>query len=215
MSCLLPWSLPPWQGMPPSCPPWPFVGSHTIHWRPFLLMPGHGHGVRTRGQPWPILARGVFYSRGGSGRAVFLAATASWFFLLGVGALVGLPRRLGRVRFPGNFPLYFFMGRAINRKNAIRQSQADNRPSYTCKSLLVGAFGRCCSCNGLGFLGQFRLKVIRQRLTVAAGRELTESDLARLCVLVTLHDLGKFAPAFQTRLLQMGQGLPVTSVNVV
>jgi CRISPR-associated endonuclease/helicase Cas3 len=51
-----------------------------------------------------------------------------------------------------------------------------------------------------------RLPVFRQRMEKALGKPLTPVLVARICVLVVLHDLGKFAPGFQLRLGNPGQG---------
>lgn len=44
-----------------------------------------------------------------------------------------------------------------------------------------------------------RLPVIANRLNVTAGRGLTDTDRARLAMLVYLHDLGKLEPGFQSK----------------
>ncbi|SIR18967.1 CRISPR-associated helicase, Cas3 family [Rhizobium sp. RU20A] len=52
------------------------------------------------------------------------------------------------------------------------------------------------------------LPVVRRRLETAAGRALTEQDVARLAMVVFLHDCGKLHPGFQVRALPPGAGWP-------
>jgi CRISPR-associated endonuclease/helicase Cas3 len=49
------------------------------------------------------------------------------------------------------------------------------------------------------FLAIVRMQVFRARLERAAGRILSEVDIARLVVLVFLHDVGKLHPGFQAK----------------
>ncbi|MTJ82939.1 MAG: CRISPR-associated helicase Cas3' [Telmatospirillum sp.] len=58
------------------------------------------------------------------------------------------------------------------------------------------------------FKALVRLPVIRDRLCRAAGRSLTMVDLARLAVLVFLHDAGKLHPGFQAKGWPEAHGLP-------
>ncbi|WP_377295371.1 CRISPR-associated helicase Cas3' [Rhizobium sp. SG2393] len=52
------------------------------------------------------------------------------------------------------------------------------------------------------------LPVVRRRLDTAAGRALTDQDVARLAMVVFLHDCGKLHPGFQVRALPPGAGWP-------
>lgn len=58
------------------------------------------------------------------------------------------------------------------------------------------------------FLAWLETPVIRGRLEAAAGRKLSTSDVARLAVLVFLHDTGKLHPGFQAKAWPEGPGRP-------